>query len=276
MIWPKEGNVLFNDALNTFYLWLYGIIHIVKDYSGNLLPPLHGLLFPINSKGSLYDPTRWQDSTTTVFGIPVVEHWLEQKVFQTVILNDTHTFLWMVYQFWMNQKDVLYCSLVGIDLTVLLGLGYTAAMRITKIPPRPEAVSPSHKGLIHLIWCLRYIVMLILLLNQFAFEITVQQVISRGRCSVNHPKCLHPSSLICYNKWHWKEIVLWNSYFKMIADWICKNFFLSVIYILKVFYLLSNIRRTSFKGLILAPGNNQQNSISIWPNNVTVSCNWFF
>ena len=51
----KEGNVLFNDALNTFYLWLYGVTHMVKDHSdserGNLLPP-HGLLFPINSKGS--------------------------------------------------------------------------------------------------------------------------------------------------------------------------------------------------------------------------------
>ena len=44
----KEGNVLFNDALNTFYLWLYGIRHVVKDHSdskrGNLLMP-HGLLF---------------------------------------------------------------------------------------------------------------------------------------------------------------------------------------------------------------------------------------
>ena len=29
----KEGNVLFNDALNTFYLWLYGVRHMVKDYS---------------------------------------------------------------------------------------------------------------------------------------------------------------------------------------------------------------------------------------------------
>ena len=26
-IW-KEGNVLFNDTLNTFYLWLYGIGHM--------------------------------------------------------------------------------------------------------------------------------------------------------------------------------------------------------------------------------------------------------
>ena len=41
----KEGNVLFNDALNTFYLWLYGIRHMVKDHSD-------GLFFPISSKGS--------------------------------------------------------------------------------------------------------------------------------------------------------------------------------------------------------------------------------
>ena len=78
-----EGrNVLFSDALNTFYLPLYGVGHygkgkkemfyltkhsthfiygymasdiMVKDHSdserGNPLPP-HGLLFPISSKGS--------------------------------------------------------------------------------------------------------------------------------------------------------------------------------------------------------------------------------
>ena len=51
----KEGNVLFNDTLNTFYLRLYGVRHMVKDHSdsekGNLLPP-HRLLFLISSKGS--------------------------------------------------------------------------------------------------------------------------------------------------------------------------------------------------------------------------------
>ena len=49
-----ERNVLFNDALNTFYLRLCGVRHMVKDHSdserGNPLPP-HGLLFPISSKG---------------------------------------------------------------------------------------------------------------------------------------------------------------------------------------------------------------------------------
>ena len=29
----KEGNILFNDALNTFYLRLYGVGHMVKDLS---------------------------------------------------------------------------------------------------------------------------------------------------------------------------------------------------------------------------------------------------
>ena len=51
----KEGNVLFNNALNTFYVPLYGVRHMAKDHSdserGNPLPP-HGLFFSINSKGS--------------------------------------------------------------------------------------------------------------------------------------------------------------------------------------------------------------------------------
>ena len=41
----KEGNGLFNDALNTFYLRLYGVRHMVEEHSDRLL-------FPINSKGS--------------------------------------------------------------------------------------------------------------------------------------------------------------------------------------------------------------------------------
>ena len=51
----RERNVLFNDALNTFYLRLYGVRHMVKDHSDsekeNPLPS-HRLLLSINSKGS--------------------------------------------------------------------------------------------------------------------------------------------------------------------------------------------------------------------------------
>ena len=62
----KEGNVLFNDAFNTFYLRLYGVGDMVEDHSdserGNSLPP-QGLLFPISSKVLLYAPSHRQDST---------------------------------------------------------------------------------------------------------------------------------------------------------------------------------------------------------------------
>ena len=33
------GNVLFNDALNTFYLRLYGVGHMVKDHSDSEIFP---------------------------------------------------------------------------------------------------------------------------------------------------------------------------------------------------------------------------------------------
>ena len=77
----KEGNVLFNDALNTFYLRLYGVRYMVKDHSdsetGNPLLP-HGLLFPISTKGSfIYISERIAHTMT--FVTPVVEHWLELK-----------------------------------------------------------------------------------------------------------------------------------------------------------------------------------------------------
>ena len=62
-----ERNVLFNDALNTFYLRLYGVRHMVKDHSDrekrNPLPP-HRLLLSINSiRVLLYAPSHRQDNT---------------------------------------------------------------------------------------------------------------------------------------------------------------------------------------------------------------------
>ena len=65
-ITEREINVLFNDALNTFYLRLYGVRHMVKDHSdsekGNQLPP-HRLLLSINSKGSFIALSHRQDNT---------------------------------------------------------------------------------------------------------------------------------------------------------------------------------------------------------------------
>ena len=73
----KEGHILFNEALNTFYSWLYGIRHMVKDHSdserGNLLPP-HELLFPINSNGSFICIIPDRITHTMALFTPVVEH----------------------------------------------------------------------------------------------------------------------------------------------------------------------------------------------------------
>ena len=73
----KEGNVLFNNTLNTFYLRLYGITHMVKDHSdsasGN---PLQGFFY-------MHHPTD-RIAHTTAFVTPVVEHWLERETAQWV------------------------------------------------------------------------------------------------------------------------------------------------------------------------------------------------
>ena len=46
--------LIFNDTLDTFYLWLYGIGHTVMGHSDserrNPLPPLGGLLFLFKNK----------------------------------------------------------------------------------------------------------------------------------------------------------------------------------------------------------------------------------
>ena len=77
-IYEKERNVLFNNALKTFYLRLYGVRHMVKDHSdsekGNPLPP-HRLLLSINSKGSFICTI--SQTEEMAFVTPVVEHWLE-------------------------------------------------------------------------------------------------------------------------------------------------------------------------------------------------------
>ena len=61
----KEGNVLFNDALNTFYLQLYGIRHMVKDHSDRREETCcrhMGYSFRL-TRVLLYAPSHRQDST---------------------------------------------------------------------------------------------------------------------------------------------------------------------------------------------------------------------
>ena len=110
VVW-KEGNVLFNEALNTFYLRLYGVEHMVKDQSdnkiGNPLPP-HGLLFPINSKGSFICTIPDRIAHTTAFVIPIMEHWMEGKKQGNGLFNDKlNTFYLKLYVVEQMLKDNL-------------------------------------------------------------------------------------------------------------------------------------------------------------------------
>ena len=62
----KEGHVLFNDALNTFYLRLYGVRHMVKDHSivrKETCCRHIGYSFRLAAKVLLYAPSHIQDST---------------------------------------------------------------------------------------------------------------------------------------------------------------------------------------------------------------------
>ena len=92
----KEGNILFNDALNTFYLRLYGE-HMINDHSdygrGNPLTPLHGLPFSISRKGYFICSTNTDIIVHTMDVVtPVVQHWLEREIAQWVIyrMHDIH------------------------------------------------------------------------------------------------------------------------------------------------------------------------------------------
>ena len=79
----REGGGLSN-ALNTFYLRLYGVGHMVKDHSdserGNPLPP-HRLLFLINSKVFFMHHATDRIIHATAFVTPFVEHWLEREIY---------------------------------------------------------------------------------------------------------------------------------------------------------------------------------------------------
>ena len=104
---------------------------MVKDHShsemGNLLPP-HGLLFPINSKGSFYmhHPTD-RIAHTTAFVTPVVEHWLEREIAQWVhpmkdrsddLSHHERTLLPWSYILLLGVSETTFCSPNQHDLQI--------------------------------------------------------------------------------------------------------------------------------------------------------------
>ena len=73
---------MFQLMMHSTHLQLYDIGHMTNDHSdskrGNLLPPLHGLVFLISSKSSFIYTISHSIAHTKASGTPVVEHWLER------------------------------------------------------------------------------------------------------------------------------------------------------------------------------------------------------
>ena len=81
-----EGRKCFiNDALNTFYLRLYGVRNMVKDHFDSERGNLLGYSFRLAVRVVLYmhHPTD-RITHTMAFVTPVVEHWLEREIAQWV------------------------------------------------------------------------------------------------------------------------------------------------------------------------------------------------
>ena len=84
----KEGNVLFNDALNTFYLWLYSIRHMVKNHSDS-------------ERGNQKPFGPWENALTT------------ERVGRTFLLNVLSTyFILRLVGMWYMVKDHSYSGLL--------------------------------------------------------------------------------------------------------------------------------------------------------------------
>ena len=58
-----DPTVLFNNTLNTFYLRLYGIVHMVKDHSDSERGSLMDYSFRLAARVILYAPSHRQDIT---------------------------------------------------------------------------------------------------------------------------------------------------------------------------------------------------------------------
>ena len=78
----NEGNVLLNDALDTFLFMVMSCQIYGKEPDserGNPLLP-HSLLFLISSKCSIYSQQTDRIAYTTAFVTPVVEHWMQREI----------------------------------------------------------------------------------------------------------------------------------------------------------------------------------------------------
>ena len=87
--WKK---IFYLMTHSTHFIHSYMASNKVNDHSGNEIGnPLliHGLLFPVNSKGSFICTIPVRIAHTMTFVIPVMVHWLERKIANPIAQVDT-------------------------------------------------------------------------------------------------------------------------------------------------------------------------------------------
>ena len=122
----KDGHVLFNDALNTFCLRLYGVRHMVKDHTdsekGNCCHHM-GYSFQLAARFFYMHHPTYRIIHTTVFVTPVMEHWLEREIIVLICCFDLHTGIplalrtWHHGRYWNSMFFHYYTAISLIPLT---------------------------------------------------------------------------------------------------------------------------------------------------------------
>ena len=80
----NKGNVLFNDALNTFYLRLYVVGNYFMVKNNRCRHTMVYFFFISNKRYFYMHQPADMIAHTTVFITSVVEHWLEEEINQWV------------------------------------------------------------------------------------------------------------------------------------------------------------------------------------------------
>ena len=121
----RERNILFNDALNTFYLRLYGVRHMVKDHSDSE-----------REREIFYLTTH---STHFIYGYMASDIWL-----RTILIVRKETRCRHIgYSYRLTPRVLLYAPSHRQDNTYH-GLCYTS--RGALAGTRNSSMGPPHEG----------------------------------------------------------------------------------------------------------------------------------
>ena len=134
-IWGERENVLFNDALNTFYLWLYGIIYI--SWSASDIRIMISIWYMKEGRKEMF--YLMMHSPHFIYGYMASDIWLS-----TILIVRKETRCRHIgYSYRLTARVLLYAPSHRQDSTYH-GLCYTS--RGALAGTRNSSMGPSHEG----------------------------------------------------------------------------------------------------------------------------------